>query len=356
MQLQLAILLSNSESSCLVQLLESKERIEASYAKPMVEHQIFAYPGDLVAITLHNKSFRIVFRWKRVQVEQIESNSIQVHDTIGQIYSLPLTTDFQEAVTVGGSVFTDNTAVSDVVVGDLPSNPARFHNLYFPKIRAMYAQMEAAEKLNPKKVVAQGYDQIAEKHLDWSRKIRIEERERYTSLVLAKVPQGAKVLDLGCGAGLLTTKKLAKRFQVTGVDISMRHIEMAQENVPNATFIHADMTEIDFPPESLDGIVAFYSLFHLPREEQNQLLQRVSVWLRPGGLFVATLGVHSISGDIDENWLGTTMYWSSHDNETNKHLVQASGLQIISANEETAEEFDKLVTFLWVVVQKPKAV
>jgi hypothetical protein len=46
------------------------------------------------------------------------------------------------------------------------------------------------------------------------------------------------------------------------------------------------------------------------------------------------------------------MYWSSFDSETNRRLVEEAGLDVISAREETAEEFGKRVTFLWIVARK----
>ena len=46
------------------------------------------------------------------------------------------------------------------------------------------------------------------------------------------------------------------------------------------------------------------------------------------------------------------MYWSNFDSEANRKLVEDSGLSIISAEEETEDEFGKPVTFLWVVAQK----
>jgi ubiquinone/menaquinone biosynthesis C-methylase UbiE len=217
----------------------------------------------------------------------------------------------------------------------------------------MYAQIDAAHEQDPKEIVTQGYDQIAEEYLAWSLQVRVEERERYTAWILSQLPPDAKVLDLGCGTGLTTTKALAARFRVTGVDISEKHIEIARAKLPQATFIQADMTELTFAPDSFDGIVAFYSLFHLPREEQKILLPQITSWLRPGGFFVATLGIHAMSASIEEDWLGATMYWSSYDGATNRHLIQEVGLQIVQANEETAEEMGQPITFLWVIAQKP---
>jgi ubiquinone/menaquinone biosynthesis C-methylase UbiE len=141
--------------------------------------------------------------------------------------------------------------------------------------------------MDPKQIVSQGYDRVAERHAEWAGCIRREERSRYTSVLLTKLPPGAAVLELGCGAGIPTTRQLAERFAVTGVDISARQVRLAQQNVPVAKFICTDMTHLEFPPESFDAVTAFYSIIHVPRQEQPKLLRDIAMWLRPGGLLVA---------------------------------------------------------------------
>jgi SAM-dependent methyltransferase len=212
--------------------------------------------------------------------------------------------------------------------------------------------MEALKSLDPKRVVEQGYDRIAERHLGWIHGIRVDERALYTSVLLNGLPAGAEVLDLGCGAGVPTTRQLARRFRVTGVDISARQIALARQDVPEAQFIQADITQLDFAPASFDAVSAFYAIIHVPRQEQSKLLRDIALWLRPGGLLVATMGARSMKADYDEDFLGAPMYWSSFDSETNRRLVEEAGLDVISAREETAEEFGERVTFLWVVAQK----
>lgn len=212
--------------------------------------------------------------------------------------------------------------------------------------------LESPNALDPKQVVEQGYDRIAERHLEWIHDSRTEERARYTSVLLNGLPAGAEVLDLGCGAGVPTTRQLARRFRVTGVDISARQIALARQDVPEAQFIQADITQLDFPPATFDAVSAFYSIIHVPRQEQSKLLRDIASWLRPGGLLVATMGAGSMKADYDEDFLGAPMYWSSFDSETNRRLVVEAGLHVISAREETAEEFGNPVTFLWVVAQR----
>jgi ubiquinone/menaquinone biosynthesis C-methylase UbiE len=65
------------------------------------------------------------------------------------------------------------------------------------------------------------------------------------------------------------TRMLAEIFDVTGVDISIRHIELARADVPTAGFINADIVAVGFPPESFDAPVGSYSFIHVSRAEEH---------------------------------------------------------------------------------------
>ncbi len=207
--------------------------------------------------------------------------------------------------------------------------------------------------MDPKRVVAEGYDRIAERYAAWAAGVRDEERQRYTALLLESLPPGAEVLELGCGSGVPTTKRLAERIAVTGVDISARQIELARRNVPGVRFVHADMTTLEFPPASFDAVTAFYAITHVPREEHGPLFRSIAEWLRPNGLLVATMGAGAAEGDIEEDWLGAPMYFSHFDADTNRRLVEEAGLRIETARVEVADEDGVPIPFLWVVARKP---
>lgn len=223
-------------------------------------------------------------------------------------------------------------------------------------------QAAASDSTNParpldshtaKRIVEQGYDRVAERHLAWAAGIRQDERLRYTHELLDRLPPGAATLELGCGAGLPTTRLLAERFRVTGVDISAHQLELARREVPGATYIQADMASLSFPPQSFDGVAAFFSLIHVPRAEHAALLERIASWLRPDGVLVATMGVRDTPGEVEEDWLGAPMFFSHWDAATNRRLVEQAGLRMLSAREEVADEDGAPVAFLWVVAEKP---
>ena len=216
-----------------------------------------------------------------------------------------------------------------------------------------HQRMWKKRNMDPKQIVADGYDKIAEQHEEWASSVRVEERARYTAVLLETLPEGAEILELGCGSGVPTTRQLAEKLAVTGVDISAKQVELAQKQVPTAKFIHSDMIKLDFPDGSFDAVAAFYSMIHVPRQEQAELLCKIRSWLRPGGYLVATMGAHSSEAYFTDDFLGKPMYWSNFDSETNRRLVREAGFRIISAEEETADEFGEPITFLWIVARKP---
>ena len=169
------------------------------------------------------------------------------------------------------------------------------------------------------------------------------------------VPQGSAVLDLGCGAGVPVTRWLAGRgFAVTGVDVSARQLELAQRNVPDGTFIKADMTEVAFTPETFDAVVAFHSIIHVPRTEHPALLERIYRWLKPEGVFLATMTVTDYEGREDdwEGW-GAPMVWSHYDLNANVAMLRETGFQIQYAESRTGGGTgDEDETWLWVLARK----
>src|SRR3989338_1366755 len=136
-----------------------------------------------------------------------------------------------------------------------------------------------------KVLVQRGYDLCAASY----EQTRQGEANPELDLLTRRLTNGAHVLDIGCGAGVPIARRLAPRFRVTGVDISSEQIRRAQLNVREGTFIQGDIMSVTFPPASFDAAVAFYTIFHLPREEHPELLRRIYRWLKPGGYLLATV-------------------------------------------------------------------
>lgn len=165
---------------------------------------------------------------------------------------------------------------------------------------------------DPKTIVAAGYDAIAQRYAAWGDPTQ-GSKGKYAELALTLASPGDHVLDLGCGTGEHVTRRLAARYAVTGVDISPRSIDIARDLLPDVTFHVADMATLDFPADSFALATAFFSLIHLPRDEHGATLTRIASWLRPGGHLLVTMSAGRGGTDVDDDWLGTRMYWSGWD-------------------------------------------
>jgi SAM-dependent methyltransferase len=208
---------------------------------------------------------------------------------------------------------------------------------------------------DPKRVVEGGYDAIAERYAEWAASFE-SPTMRWVEKLLARLEGGSNVLELGCGGGGPATQRLAERHRVLGIDISARQIERARQHVPNATFRHADATELELEPASFDAVVSLYMLGHVPRAEQAPLLASIASWLRGGGFLLATMGTGGAEDEIEEDWLGAPMFFASFDAATNRQLLADAGFELIEAKVIPIEEPGHgLVSFMWVLAQKLKS-
>lgn len=192
---------------------------------------------------------------------------------------------------------------------------------------------------------------MAERYLAWSRQVLDPTRDRLLEELLRLLPGRARVLDLGCGAGVPWTRRLATRFDVEGVDLSEAQLRLARRNVPEASFAVGDMATLERAAGSFDAVTAFYSVSHLPRDQHAGLFGRIASWLKPGGLFLATLGA-SDSPDWTGEWLGVRMFFSSYDADTNRAAVVAPGFDLVAGEVVAVDEPEGTVDFLRVLARK----
>jgi SAM-dependent methyltransferase len=202
---------------------------------------------------------------------------------------------------------------------------------------------------DPREVVRRGYDAVS---------VRYDQEyggdtkyQAWLGELRGRIPAGGAVLDLGCGSGLPVARNLNEAgYRVTGVDISDVQIRRARELIPQAEFVHADITAVEFSPDSFAAVVSFFALIHLPLEDQLPVLKRIASWLRPGGLFVATTGYWAWTG-TEENWLGggAPMWWSHADVATYRSWISQAGLSI--EREEFVPEGDGGHALFWALRQ-----
>lgn len=137
------------------------------------------------------------------------------------------------------------------------------------------------------------------------------------------------VLDVGCGPGQITAYLAERGLDVSGVDLSPRMIEHARRLHPHCRYAVASATELDLRPDSMGGVLGWWSLFNLPREVLPSVLAHVAQALVPSGqLIIAT---HVGDGEVERTTgYGVPVRWTTHrwQPEALIELITATGLRI----------------------------
>ncbi|WP_306316808.1 MULTISPECIES: bifunctional 2-polyprenyl-6-hydroxyphenol methylase/3-demethylubiquinol 3-O-methyltransferase UbiG [unclassified Streptomyces] len=116
------------------------------------------------------------------------------------------------------------------------------------------------------------------------------------SFCAALVPEGARVLDAGCGTGRVMIRLAELGYDCVGIDLDASMLEVARERAPQLPWFQVDLTEFD--PAAL-GITADFELVVaagnvlplLTPGTEATVVKRLAAALRPGGLLVTGFGL-----------------------------------------------------------------
>lgn len=194
-----------------------------------------------------------------------------------------------------------------------------------------------------------GYDKIASEYAA-TRKPDSEDVRLLRKLV-KRLPKNATMLDAGCGSGYPVTQFLAQHFQVVGIDIALKQIELARGSVPGGEFICADIANLPFRGNAFDAVCSYYAIIHLPRGEHRRALENFLGILRPGGLALLCMGAGDLPADND-SYHSAPMFWSHFGRESNLKMMKETGLRILWSR-SIVDPTDPASVHLFVLAQKP---
>ncbi|KAK0719049.1 S-adenosyl-L-methionine-dependent methyltransferase [Apiosordaria backusii] len=219
------------------------------------------------------------------------------------------------------------------------------------------------------------YDAIAATYNAWAvnypNSLRLSYLDRLLSLFQTEnatdesPTRDRSVLELGCGNGHPILDRLFSSGLFSSIvanDLSPVQLDSAKSRLgaenshTKADWIQGDMTSLSFAPCSFDIIIGLYTLIHLPRPEQLLMLEKISLWLRPGGLALLNFSKEDTEADIIERWLGHEqgwMFWSGYGADNMPGLVQKiGGLEMVAGELRPEDEGSANVEFYWVILRK----
>lgn len=133
----------------------------------------------------------------------------------------------------------------------------------------------------------ESYDSVAEDYTEYFRsELADRPLDRALLTAFAEIVRSfarGPVADLGCGPGSVTGRLHESGVPVFGVDLSTRMLEQARRSHPELRFVEGSMTELDLADGELGGIVAWYSIIHVPPERLAAVFEEFHRVLAPGG-------------------------------------------------------------------------
>lgn len=148
---------------------------------------------------------------------------------------------------------------------------------------------------------------------------------------LSYLNPGAVIGDMGCGpCGHIEDYVSKKGYDITGIDISEKCVEIARNKFPAIRFEVGDMSGLNYDDNYFDGLISYYSLLDTPKVYLKKVLDEFHRVLKKNGILFLALKEGTEEG-FQKELLGieTEIYMSLFTGEEIKEYLESSNFEII---------------------------
>ncbi|HLF54297.1 MAG TPA: class I SAM-dependent methyltransferase [Candidatus Nanoarchaeia archaeon] len=147
--------------------------------------------------------------------------------------------------------------------------------------------------------------------------------------------KGKKILDLGAGPGTHAKYFQDKGYDVLCIDLSEEMVKICREKGLKAEVM--DIENLQLPEKSFDGVWAYASLLHVPREKIPQVIKAIAKILKPGGILgVAVKEGKGQNFETNEKYPGTERWFTYFTDEEMKQSF-ADGFELVHSSKTNAK-------------------
>lgn len=129
---------------------------------------------------------------------------------------------------------------------------------------------------------------------------------------------GGPVADVGCGPGYVTDYLHDAGVDAFGIDLSPEMIAIARRDYPDLRFEVGTMTDLDLTDDSVAGIVAFWSVIHVPDHAVPGVFEEFRRVLQPRGVLLVGFHVGDETQHTSEGYTGRPINVDSHHRPPSK--------------------------------------
>lgn len=169
----------------------------------------------------------------------------------------------------------------------------------------------------------------------------------------ARVGRHGPVCEIGCGPGQIARYLKDQGVDIFGLDLSLEMIACARELNRDIEFERGNMLKLDAADGAWAGIVAFYAIIHLCREELPEAFSEFHRVLQPGGALL--LAFHGGEGEAHtDDWFGTGVSVSANlfEGDEVALLLVSAGFEIEDILERPPYDFEYQSRRIYVFARK----
>ncbi|MBM3162983.1 MAG: magnesium protoporphyrin IX methyltransferase [Chlorobi bacterium] len=175
-----------------------------------------------------------------------------------------------------------------------------------------WASIYGDDKLSTvRNTVRQGHAVMMDKAFDWLQQLGL--------------PQGASVLDAGCGTGLFSIRLAKAGYKVKAVDIASQMVEKARTDATKESVagnIEFEVNTIESVRGTYDAVVCFDVLIHYPAEGFRQAFGNLA-GLTKGSVIFTYAPYNNILAF--QHWLGG--YFPKKERRTTIQMIRGEEMQ-----------------------------
>jgi SAM-dependent methyltransferase len=151
----------------------------------------------------------------------------------------------------------------------------------------------------------------------------IEQHKR----ALGFVSEFGSALDIGCGSNpRIINLLLQSGFDVEALDLSEGMLKRARKHHPELTFHHADICQWEFH-KRFDFISAWDSIWHVPLQDQGDVISKLCAGLEDQGVMIFTTGGTYTAGEVTNPCFGQPLYHAAPGIPAILRTIEESGCQ-----------------------------
>jgi 2-polyprenyl-3-methyl-5-hydroxy-6-metoxy-1,4-benzoquinol methylase len=167
--------------------------------------------------------------------------------------------------------------------------------------------------------------------------------------------KNADILDIACGPGNITKYLLDRNpdYNMLGIDLSTKMLDLAQANNPTAQFQLMDCREINKIEKRFDGIMCGFCLPYLTRAEAIELIANVSGLLKPDGVFyLSTMEDDYAKSGLIVSSLGDQVYLNYHQEDYLAKAFRENNFEVIDTKRFKSTDKDGVIVIDLVLIGK----